>query len=203
MAPHSRPATTIGLATAERMPIPPRNRCDLPRHIRVVVDAGGAAGLPDGCDHTWTVERPARPEREWLVVALAEDTHDDRAVRLVADQPDERDVEDAGDLLCDDGKELIRRGFARDEGRDPPQGRLFGGELANVHMGALERLDACGPGAARGGSTDEVRLAVTQRLRYGDRPVVQNDLTTTLWDVEWGRPRRPGAIEHVALAIHE
>jgi hypothetical protein len=34
---------------------------------------------------------------------------------LVAGQPDVRDVEGPGDLLCDDGKELIRGAFARDE----------------------------------------------------------------------------------------
>jgi hypothetical protein len=63
------------------------------------------------------------------VIALAEAADYDRAVRLVADQPDVRDVEDAGDLLGDDGKELIGRGFARDEGRDLPQGGLFGNFL--------------------------------------------------------------------------
>ncbi len=66
------------------------------------------------------------------MLALAEAADHDRAVRLVADQPHVRDVEDPGDLLCDDGKELIWRGFARDEGRDLPQGGLFGGELPSV-----------------------------------------------------------------------
>ena len=110
--------------------------------MRIVLDAGGATGLPNGCNYTWAVQRPARPDRERLAIALAEAADYDRVVRLVADQPDVRDVEDPGDLLCDDGKELIRRGFARDEGRDLPQGGLFGGELPSAFFRALEPLDA-------------------------------------------------------------
>jgi hypothetical protein len=97
--------------------------------MRVVLDPRRATGLPNGCNHTGAVERPARSDRERLVISLAEAADYDRAVRLVADQPDERDIEDAGDLLRDDGKELIRRGFARDESRNLPQGGLFSGEL--------------------------------------------------------------------------
>ena len=136
-------------------------------------------------------------------IAFAEAADYDRAVRLVADQPDVRDVEDAGDLLCDGGKELIGRGFARDEGRDLPQGGLFGDELANAFFCALEHLDRGGLGVARGASAEEVSLALTEWRRHGDRPVAQNDLATALGDVERRRVRRLGAIEHVAVAVHE
>ena len=56
---------------------------------------------------------------------------------------------------------------------------------------------------ASGALAEEVSLAPTERLRYGDRPVAQNDLATALGDVEWARVRRLGAIEHVAVAVHE
>jgi hypothetical protein len=75
----------------------------------MVVNAGWAASLQNRCDHAWAVERPARSDGEWLVIALAEAAHHLRAVRSVADQPDEGDVEDTRDLLCHDGKELMRR----------------------------------------------------------------------------------------------
>ena len=176
---------------------------DLPGHVRIVLDAGGATGLPNGCSYTRAVQRPARSDRERLVIALAEAADDDRAVRLVADQPDVRDVEDPGDLLGDDGKEPIRRGLARDEGRDLPQGGLFGGELASALFRTLEHLDRGGLGVARGDSAEEVRLALTEWRRHGDRPVAQNDLATALGDVEWLRVRRLGAVEHVAVAVHE
>ena len=138
---------------------------------RIVLDAGGATGLPNGCNCTRAVQRPARSDRERLAIALAEAADDDRAFRLVADQPHVRDGEDAGDLLGDGGKELIGRGLARDEGRDLPQGGLFGDELANVLFGTLEHLDRCRPGVARSDWADEIRLALTQRLRHPDRPV--------------------------------
>jgi hypothetical protein len=138
------------------------------------------------------------------VIALAEAADYDRAVLLVADQPDVRDVEDPGDLLCDDGKELIRRGFARDEGRDLPESGLFGGELTRTFFRALERLDrGSGLGAARGPLAEEVSLALTEWCRYGDRPVTENDVAASLGDFEWARMRRLCTIEHVAVAIHK
>ena len=109
--------------------------------MRIVLDAGGATGLPNGWSHTRAVQRPARSDRERIVIAIAEPPDYDRAVRLEADQSDVRDIEDPGDLLCDDGKELIRRGFARDEGRDLPQGGLFGGELAERVLPRARALD--------------------------------------------------------------
>ena len=60
-----------------------------------------------------------------------------------------RDGEDAGDLLGDGGKELVGTGLARDEGRDLPQGGLFGDELASVLFCALEHLARRGSGVAR------------------------------------------------------
>jgi hypothetical protein len=108
------------------------------------------------------VQRRAESDRERPTIGLAEAADYDPAFRLVADQPDERDVEDAGDLLRDDGKQLIRRRFARDEGRDLPQGGLFGDELPNVLLGSLEHLDRGGPGVAHGDSAEEVRLALTE-----------------------------------------
>ena len=111
---------------------------DLPRHARIVLDAGGATGLPNGCNYTRAVQRPARSDRERLVLALAEAADYDRAVRVVADQPDVWDIDDPGDLLCDDGKELIRRRLARDQGRDLPEVGLFGGELPSAFLRALE-----------------------------------------------------------------
>ena len=135
---------------------------DLPGHVRIVLDAGGATGLPNGCNHTRAVQRPARSDREQLAIALAEAADYDRAFRLVADQPDVRDVEDAGDLLGDGGKELIRSGLARDERRDLPQGGLFGDELANVLFSTLEHLDRGGLGVVRRDLAEEVRLALTE-----------------------------------------
>ena len=176
---------------------------DLPGQSRIVLDAGGAAGLPNGCNDTRAVQRPARSDRERLAIALAEAADDDRAFRLVADHPHVRDGEDAGDLLGDGGKELIRRGLARDERRDLPQGRLFVDELANVLFRTLEHLDRSGPGVARGDSAEEVRLALTQRLRHGNRPVAQNDFAATLRNVERLRVLRLGACEYAAVAVHE
>jgi hypothetical protein len=88
--------------------------------VRIVLDAGRAAGPPNGCDHTRAVQRRGESDREQLAIPLAEAADDDRAIRLVADQPHVRDGEDVGDLLGDGGKELVRRGLARDEGRDLP-----------------------------------------------------------------------------------
>ena len=73
-----------------------------------------------------------------------------------------RDVEDSGDLLGDGGEELIRRGVARDEGRDLPQGGLFGDELANVLFCTLKHLHRGGLGVARCDSAEEVSLVLTQ-----------------------------------------
>ena len=73
-----------------------------------------------------------------------------------------RDVEDAGDLLGDGGKELIGRGLARDEGRDLSQGGLFVDELANVLFCTREHLDRGGLGAARCDFAEEVSLALTE-----------------------------------------
>ena len=114
-----------------------------------------------------------------------------------------RDVEDAGDLLGDGGEELIGRGLARDEGRDLPQGGLFGDELANVFFRTLEHLDRGGPGVARRDLAEEVRLALTEWRRHGDRPVAQNDLAAALGNVEWLRVLPLGACEYVAVAVHE
>jgi hypothetical protein len=96
-----------------------------------------------------------------------------------------RDIEDPGDLLCDDGKELIRRGPARDEGRDLAQGGLFDRELPRASFRTLEPLDRGGGlRAASGASTQEVSLALTEWRRYGNRPVAENDLAASLGDVE-------------------
>ena len=78
------------------------------------------------------------------MIALAEAADHDGAVRLVADQPDVLDIEDPCDLLCHDGKELIWGTFARDEGRDLPEGGLFGGELQSACFRALEPADRRG-----------------------------------------------------------
>src|SRR5262249_60988078 len=113
---------------------------DLPGQMRVVLDASGATSLPNGCDDTGAVQRPARSDRERLVIVVAEAADDDRAVRLVTNQPDVWNVEDLGGLLCDDGKELIRRWLVRDEGRDLSQGGLFGGELAGAFFRTFQPL---------------------------------------------------------------
>jgi len=168
--------------------------------MRIVVHAGGAAGLPNGCDHTRAVQRPARSDRKWTVIALAEAADYDRAVRLVADQPDVRDVEQAGDLLCCDGKELLRRRLARNKHRDLPQRGLLDRALACARFRTLERLDACGPRTARARSADEIRLATTQRLRHGHGPVVEDDLATVPRNVERCPVPRHVALEHVAIA---
>jgi len=135
---------------------------DLPGHVRIVLDAGGATGLPNGCDYPRAVQWPARSDRERLAIALAEAADYDRSFRLVTDQSHVRDVEDAGDLLGDGGKELTRRGLARDEGRDLPQGGLFVDQLANVPFCTLEHLDWGGLGVARCDLAEEVSLALTE-----------------------------------------
>ena len=63
--------------------------------------ARGATGLPHGCNCTRAEQRPARSDREELAISLAETADHDRAFRLVANQPDKRDIEDLGDLLGD------------------------------------------------------------------------------------------------------
>src|SRR4051794_40913943 len=172
--------------------------------MRIVLDARGATGLPNCCNDARAVQRPARSDRERLVISLAEAADYEGAVRLVAEQPDEGDIEDAGDLLCDDGKELIRRGFARDEGRDLPQGGLLGGELPRAFFRAPGPLGrAGGLGVASGALADEVSLALTEWRRCGDRPVAQNDLAAALGDGEWARVRQLGAVEQMAVAVHE
>jgi hypothetical protein len=179
---HRAPQTTLD-----------RNRArDGRAHARATNDS---SDLPD--------LRPARSDRERLVIALAEAADHDGAVRLVADQPDVRDIEDPGDLLCDDGKELIRRRFARDEGRDLPEGGLFGGELTSAFFRALEPDPEGGLGVASGASAQEVSLAPTERRCDGDRPVAQKDLAAALGDVESARLRQLGTVEHVAVPVHE
>src|SRR5204863_1898088 len=142
----------------------------------------------------------ARSDRKWTVIALAEAAEYDRAVRLVADQPDVRDVEEAGHLLCYDGKEPLRRRLARNEHRDLPQRGLLDRELACAPFRALERLAACGLGTARARSADEIRLATTQRLRHGHGPVVEDDLATVARNVERRPVPRHVAVEQVAIA---
>src|ERR671914_1878 len=93
-------------------------------------------------------------------------------------------------------------GLATAGGRDPPQGGLLVSELADALFRALEHLHGRGLGPV-GGSADEVRLALTQRLRHGDRPVVENDLATALRHLERRRVRRLVAIEKVAVTVHE
>ena len=90
---------------------------DLAGHVRVVLDAGGAAGLPNNRHRTWDLHRPARSERERIVVSLAEAADYLRGVRVEADHPHVLDGEDARDLLGDRGEELLRRRLASDEGR--------------------------------------------------------------------------------------
>ena len=114
-----------------------------------------------------------------------------------------RDIEDPGDLLGDDGKELIRRRFASNEGRDLPQGGLFGDELPSALLRALERLDAWRTWRRESRVDGRGTPHPDRAAPLGDRPVVQNDIATTLWDVEWARVPRPGAIEHVAVAVDE
>jgi hypothetical protein len=109
--------------------------------VRIVLGAGGATGLPHGCNRTRAEQRPARSDREELAISLAETADYDRAFGLEADESHVRDAEEAGDLLGDGGEELIRRGLTRDEGRDLPQGGLFADELANVPFSTPEHLD--------------------------------------------------------------
>ena len=134
------------------------------------------------------------------MIALAEAADYERAVRLVADQPDVRDVEEAGDLLCCDREELLRRRLARNKHRDLPQRGLLDRELACAPFRALERLDACGLGTARARSADEIRLATTKRLRHGHGPVVEDDLATVPRNVEQRPVPRHVALEQVAIA---
>jgi hypothetical protein len=64
----------------------------------------------------------------------------------------------------------------------------------------LEHLDRGRLGVARCDSAEQIRLALTDCGRHGNRPVAQNDLATTLGDVELLRVRRLGACEYVAVA---
>src|SRR5206468_1132290 len=90
----------------------------LSRHRRVALDAGGPTGLPNGRSYIRVVQRPARSDRERLIIVFTESADYNRAFTFVADQPHVRDGEDAGDLLSDAGKELIRRGLTCDEEGD-------------------------------------------------------------------------------------
>ena len=117
--------------------------------------------MANGCSYTGTVQRPARSDTERLVITLAEAADYKRAVRLEVDQPDVGDIEDPSDLLCDDGEELIRRGFARDEGRDLSQGGLFGGELATAFSARLPT----GRPTTRPKSVTQSSLILPRRVR--------------------------------------
>src|SRR4051794_7921828 len=80
------------------------------------------AGMPDRCQESRRVELPARADRERLIVTFAEAAYHNRSGWLVADEPDQWDVEDARDLLDDDGHEAVGRRLVGDEGCDLPQG---------------------------------------------------------------------------------
>src|SRR3954449_12898166 len=85
-----------------------------------------------------------------------------------------------------------------------PQGSLFRRELPGAFFRALEPLGrGDGVGVTSGALADEVSLALTERRRFGDRPVAKNDFAAALGDVEWARVRHLGAVEHVPLAVHE
>jgi hypothetical protein len=83
-----------------------------------------------------------------------------------------RNSEDPGDLLCDDGKEPIWRRLARDKGRDPPQGGLFGGEFPSAFFRAPEPLGrGSGHSVASRALAEELSLPSTKWHGYGDGPV--------------------------------
>lgn len=129
----------------------PHDGCGLSSYVRVVVEPSRSAALPYGCEHPGAVELPARSDRERIhALTPAADEFHPRAVRLVADQPDERDVDDARDLLRHNREELLRRRLARDEGRDSAKGGLLVGELAQVVLGLLRRGDVAQRSADQG-----------------------------------------------------
>jgi hypothetical protein len=130
--------------------------------VLIVLDAGGATGLPNYCNGTRAVHCPARSDRERLAIPLAEAADDDRAFRLVADHPHVRDGEHAGDLLGNGRKELIRRWLARYERRDLPQAGLFGNKFANMLFCTVKHHDRGRFGVALRESAEEVSLALTE-----------------------------------------
>ena len=130
------PFDSNGACDCRTHPRLPHDGCGLSSYVRVVVEPSRSAALPYGCEHPGAVELPARSDGERIrALTPAADEFRQRAVRLVADQPDERDVDDSRDLLRDSGKELLRRRLARYEGRNPPQGGLLLGELAQMALG--------------------------------------------------------------------
>jgi len=60
-------------------------------------------------------------------------SHDSRrVVALVAGHPGEAHTEQASDLVGDSREDRLRPGAARDERRNPTQGSLLGGQLAEL-----------------------------------------------------------------------
>ena len=127
------------------------------------------AAPPNGCEHDWPIELPTRSDRERIhtLTPAADELHR-RAVRLVADQPDERDVDDLRDLRGDDCEELLRRRLVRDEGRNAPQGGLLIGELAQMALGLFRRRDI----AQRSADQERLRLDLAQRQLDGELAAV-------------------------------
>ena len=132
-----------------------------------------------------------------------EAAQNDRPVRFEADQCHQRDVKDPGALLGENRKQAVRRRFTRDEGCDLAERGLLAGELASALFCALEGADSRRPGATGAGSADEIRLALTQRLRHGNRPVLEDELATALRNLNRGTVLRFLAVERIALPIYE
>ena len=44
----------------------PHHDGGLSRYVRIVVEPRRSAALPNGCEHAWPVELPARSDREWI-----------------------------------------------------------------------------------------------------------------------------------------
>src|SRR3954452_5601496 len=76
-------------------------------------------------------------------------------------------------------------------------------KFSSAAFGPFERLGACCGGAAGCWSADDIGLALTERLRQGDRSVAHGDLAPALGKVEWIWVRRVVADKRVALPVDE
>ena len=99
----------------------------------------------------------SRPER--LIVTLAEAAYHHRGGRLVADEPDQWDVEYARDLLGNGSNEVVGRRLAGDEGCDLSQGGLLLGEFTQTILGLFRHRDV----AQRAADEDRLGLDLAKR----------------------------------------
>jgi len=120
---------------------------DLAFQPRVIVDAGRLAILTHELEDVRAFERPPLAHREQRTFRREAGALGCRAVEFVPRDADERDVDDAGDLLGHNGEQVLRPDALRHEGRNAVQraqlvmGHLqLGGPLGHLHLERVASL---------------------------------------------------------------